>query len=88
MDLVNEPGDVAGCRRSVLEPRLILLGRQQVRGQLLQLGEGGLLEYLGKMGPDDDWSDIFEPGQVFALILGERHEPALLQVVWDTRGMF
>ena len=58
--LLDEPGDVGGCRGGLFEARLVLLGGKQVWRQLLYLRQRGLLQDLGQVRSHHDWSDVFK----------------------------
>ena len=85
VDLSEELGYVGGRGGALLEARLVHLGVQEVGGQRGDLGHDGLLHDFGQVGPHHDWSDNLQLRLVKALVLRERYESSLIEVVRDRK---
>ena len=87
VNLGQDPGDMSGCRGVLLEARLVDPRLEQVRGQRRHLGHDGLLQDLGHVGPHHDGADVLELRLVLALVLGQGHQPPLVEVLGDPHGV-
>ena len=78
---------MGGSEGALLEPRLVDLGLQKVRGCNCHLGHYSLLENLCHVGPHHDRPDVLELGLVLALVLGEGYQPPLVEVLGNVHGV-
>ena len=78
---------MGGGGGALLEPSLVDLGLQEVRGCSCHLGHDGLLEDLGHVGPHHDGPDVLELCLVLALVLGEGYQSPLVEILRDAHGV-
>ena len=78
---------MGGGGGALLEPCLVDLSLQEVRGCSCHLGHNSLLKNLSHVGPHHDRSDILELGLVLALVLGEGYQPPLVEVLGNVHGV-